>query len=89
MGVVLLAKRHLHADASMVPLSHITRQFCGHEAARSKNVSSICIIVLIRFCWKWNTENIESIEDYYSLTLLLTRSGDIMHLVMSVFGRFA
>ena len=43
--------RGLHDDASMTPRSQMTRQFCAHVAAKSKNVSSICIIVRIRFSW--------------------------------------
>jgi hypothetical protein len=50
VGCIFL--HHLQAEASMRPRSQIRRQFCSQLFARSKNVSSICIMVFIRFSWR-------------------------------------
>lgn len=41
----------MYAAASMVPRSQITKQSCLDEAASSKKVVSIAIIVLSKFSW--------------------------------------
>lgn len=44
---------HLHALASITPLSQIIRQFFADDLPNSKYVFSIWIIVRSKFSWKW------------------------------------
>lgn len=55
---VIIMCEHLHALASIAPLSHIIRQFLWHDLPSSKNEFSICIMVFRRFSWNFIAETI-------------------------------